>query len=497
MQIMLSLARSRFAAWLLACGIAVVPTLSGIAAELRGRSTARFTRQVIEEEPPAEMPAEPAPPARRAAPMEPMPSDAMPEEPMPQEELPLAPRVRRAPAGATQPRGTVIRPYEEERYIGDLGGYSPETARRLGICYPQTGACGLACGGCYPCYTWGSIDFVYMWRKGQTYPPLVTTNPIGTSDTAAGTLDNPTTRVLFGGNGVDAYPTPGGRAEVGIWGNQCQTVGIGGRFLAIGDEVHSFNLSNTSNPIIGVPLIELDPFEVGENAILAAHPDRGPGSVAFNSTAYLYAGDAFLRFKFWEDCVHRLDLVGGYTFAKIGDGFTFDLVNTDATGTRRELRDEFAMTNRFDGASLGGLYVVRGNCWSFTMLGKCGLGTMRHTANITGTTDTTANGVVTTTSGGLFAQPTNIGRHEQSEFAIMPEMQVKVGYRIHQCLEITAGYNGLYWNRMAQAGEQVDRTLNSTQFEGGTLTGAPRPEFAFHLRDYWVQGITLGLQGSY
>lgn len=500
MQIMFTLAHSRFAAWMLVCGLAFVPAVCGFSAELRGRSAARFTRQVIEEQPAEEMPAEPAPPpVRRSAPMEP-PLEPMFDEDMRSQELPQMPRSRRTPAQPQQPqpRGSVILPHEDERYVGDLGGYYPETARRLGVCYPETGACGLACGGCNPCYTWGSIDFVYMWRKGQTYPPLVTTNPIGTADSVAGSLDNPSTRVLFGGNNVDANPTPGGRAEIGIWTNQCQTVGIGGRFLAIGDEVHGFNLSSVSNPIIGVPLIEVDPFEVGENALLAAHPSRGPGSVAFNSRAYMYAGDAYLRFKFWEDCIHRLDLTAGYTFAKIGDGFTFDISNSDAaTGTLRELHDEFAMTNRFDGVSLGALYVVRTECWSFTLLSKCGLGTMRHTANITGSTDTTANGAVVTTAGGLFAQPTNIGRHETSEFAIMPETQVKVGYRIHQCLELTAGYNGLYWNRMAQAGEQIDRTVNSTQFEGGALAGAPRPEFEFRLRDYWVQGITLGLQGSY
>src|SRR5204862_127304 len=154
-----------------------------------------------------------------------------------------------------------------------------------------------------------------------------------------------------------------------IWGNQCQTVGIGGRFLAVGDELHSFNVTSAQNPIIGVPFFELDPFDVGENAFLAAHPTRGSGSVAFNSRATLYAGDAYLRFKF--------------------------------------------------------------------------------------------------------------------------------GYRILNSLEATLGYNGLYWNRMAQAGEQVDRTLNSTQFEGGGFTGAPRPEFGFRLRDYYVQGITIGLQGAY
>lgn len=505
MQIMLFFARSRIALGVLALGGVILPALCGWSAELRGRSRTRFTRQVIDEEPSEEMPAEPAPRSRRAAPMEPplepMPGEAMPGDESQAEELPFAPRTQRAAPRPQQPqqRGTVVVPYEGDRYVGDLGGYYPETARRLGICYPETGACGLACGGCYPCYSWGSIDFVYMWRKAQTYPPLVTTNPIGTAAAAAGALDNPNTRILFGGNTLDAYPMPGGRAEFGIWANQCQTVGVGGRFLALGDERHSFNVSSVDNPIIGVPFFELDPFDVGENAFLAAHPNRGPGSVGFNSRATFYAGDAFLRFKFWEDCVHRLDFTAGYTFAKIGDGFTLDFANTDAaTGIRRDLHDDISMINRFDGVSPGALYSVRGNCWSFSLLAKCGLGTMRHSATRIGSTTTTAaNGTVAVTNGGIFTQPSNIGHFEISEFAVMPEAQMKIGYRIFNCLEATLGYNGMYWNRMAQAGEQVDRTLNSTQFEGGTLTGAPRPDFGFRLRDYYVQGITIGLQGAY
>lgn len=505
MQTMLKIARSQFAFWMLAGGMVILPALDGLSAELRGRSKARFTRQVIEGEPPADMPVEPMP-SRRPAPMQrsfdPLPSDAMPADDMPREqapadELPAAPRARRPVPGPQVQRGSVIDPYEGERFIGPLGGYHPETARRLGICYPETGACGMACGGCYPCYTWGSVDFVYMWRKGQSYPPLITTNPIGTADNVAGSLDNATTRVLFGGD-VQSRGTPGGRAEVGIWANQCQTVGIGGRFLALGDETHSFNLNSAANPIIGVPFFELNVAEE-ENAFLVAHPDRGTGSVDFDSRAYLYAGDVYLRFKFWEDCVHRLDLTAGYTFAKIGDEFTLQVSNTAAnTGTRRDLIDEFSMVNRFEGVSPGALYNVRGACWSFSFLGKCGLGTMHHVASIAGsTTETDRTGAVTVTNGGIFAQPTNIARHETREFAIMPEMQMKIGYRILPCLEATLGYNGIYWNRMAQAGEQVDRTLNSTQFDGNTLFGAPRPEFNFRLHDYYVQGITVGLQGTY
>ena len=51
-------------------------------------------------------------------------------------------------------------------------------------------------------------------------------------------------------------------------------------------------------------------------------------------------------------------------------------------------------------------------------------------------------------------------------------------------------------------GDQLDRTINFTQNTaingaGSTLTGTNRPIFQTNTSDFWVQGITIGLELRY
>ena len=107
----------------------------------------------------------------------------------------------------------------------------------------------------------------------------------------------------------------------------------------------------------------------------------------------------------------------------------------------------------------------------------------------------------TVAMGGLLTQPTNIGRFSRDRFAVAPEAGVKLGFQVTDWMKFTVGYTFLYLSDVARPGNQIDRTVNTsqlpTQLGGGMLVGAPRPGFVFKGTDFWAQGLTLGLELRY
>lgn len=94
--------------------------------------------------------------------------------------------------------------------------------------------------------------------------------------------------------------------------------------------------------------------------------------------------------------------------------------------------------------------------------------------------------------GGLLAQPTNIGSFSQNRFALIPQVNVKLGYQVLPGLRITVGYNFTYVTRVLRPGDQVDTTVNGTQIAGGTLVGPVCPQVLFNDTGIWLQGVTAG-----
>ena len=79
-------------------------------------------------------------------------------------------------------------------------------------------------------------------------------------------------------------------------------------------------------------------------------------------------------------------------------------------------------------------------------------------------------------------------------FAVLPEANANVRVDVTRNLRLTAGYTFIYINRVQRSGDAIDRTLNPTQINGGTLIGDPRPAFAFHDTSLWLQGFNAGFE---
>ena len=108
-------------------------------------------------------------------------------------------------------------------------------------------------------------------------------------------------------------------------------------------------------------------------------------------------------------------------------------------------------------------------------------------------------------TGGLLAEPSNIGIRSQDRFAVIPEMGVKLGYNFTPNIKAFVGYTFMYVSNVARPGDQIDRTVNISQqpiLLGTTavnppLVGAARPFPLFQTTDFWAQGVNFGLEIQY
>jgi hypothetical protein len=94
------------------------------------------------------------------------------------------------------------------------------------------------------------------------------------------------------------------------------------------------------------------------------------------------------------------------------------------------------------------------------------------------------------------AQSTNIGSYSRDVFAVVPEIDLNVGYQVTPHARLEAGYSFIYWSNVVRAGDQIDTSVNASYIPPGqTVVGDPtRPRFAFEQTSFWAQGVNFGLK---
>jgi hypothetical protein len=342
---------------------------------------------------------------------------------------------------------------------------------------------GWGCSG-----TWGSVEYLLWWRKGRNIPPLVTTSTTVIDQDVDAELGRANTRILLGDNLSDARLTPGGRLDVGIWLDRCQTTGVGFRYAGLADDRLNYRTDSTVNPVLAVPFFNLDPLVNAEDTLLVAHPlDNTTGSIAVQGTNFTNLGDIYLRFPGAQACNYRIDVLAGYFFSRVNE----DLVLQTATridGVDVLLRDSFRARNVYNGFSLGLLGEFERQAWKVNGLAKVAFTNVEQTSIIDGAT--VIGGQAQTPASGLFTQQSNIGTLTNSQFAVVPEFGINWAYRIGCNADVTFGYSFVYWSDVIRPGEQISRRIDPTQT-------AHQPAARLVQGDYWVQGINFGLAWRY
>lgn len=384
-------------------------------------------------------------------------------------------------------------------FIGDLeeedsGGYGSKGCDAKG-CDGKGGLLG-DCAKCRPGYlraTFASIEYLHWWNKGRHLPPLVTTSPAGTPQARVGVLGFDTTEVLYGDENIGGDLQVAGRLTVGMWLDETATVGVGVRVFGVEGHNSGFSrLSNGGN--LAVPFFDADPLWNDENALqvgLWNNPFR-EGGVNIWAENEVFGSQVFLRHMLDQGRDYRLDLLLGYRFNRLNDDLAINL----ATGPFPAITfsDLFRTRNEYHAGEIGLIGEYQADRWTYSALGSISYGSMNQRVSISG--ESTVDGTPVY-PGGLFAQPTNSGEYKRNLTAWCPEVGVKMAYAVTPRVSVSVGYTFLYWTRIALAGDQIDRTVNSTQLLGGVLAGPARPQYLATDTDFWVQTIDIGVSLNY
>jgi hypothetical protein len=349
-----------------------------------------------------------------------------------------------------------------------------------------------------------------MWwfKSAPVTTPLLTqaTNP---ADPTSGNINSPNTAILLGDQTYSSGLQYGGRFTLGAWLDCDNTLGLDGNFLFIAPKTVTRSVSTSGAP--GSPLLEIPFFDAvagAETAAILAGPFLGlaiSGSATLRISSELEGGEINLVKNLIRNNNFSLTGLAGFRYLRFREDLEFDDSNS-IPGVNGSVQDDFFATNNFYGAQIGLRGQYNAGRLFIDTSAKVALGCVNQAVYINGSS-TAFNAFnppfnFTNAPGGIFALPTNIGRHSRNVFGVLPEVDAKIGYNLTRHIQTFVGYNFLYLNNVVRPGTVIDRNLNTTQipsFVGvpATLVGPPAPVFSFNSSSFWAQGINFGVQFTF
>lgn len=323
---------------------------------------------------------------------------------------------------------------------------------------------------------WGTFDYLFLWRKARFYPPLASTGTLGEGG-----------EVLFGDGPENGCCKSGFRGDFGIWIPNCFCKGDLGIGTSVIVSMHDTIKAHPQGSPLARPY--LDVTTGLQNSLALTN-----GDIAIRATNQFWTWDGYLRFPYAETDYWGFDLLLGVGFIQLQDNLKVTDHRT-VNGIFSSRRDHFTTDNNFYSGMIGFIGEFEIRCVTVNFWGKLLFGDMVESVEISGTTESTivATGATTVTNGGFLALPTNLGDHSRHHCSVMPVLGANLNINVCGSIYFSLGYLWLYFPHVALAGEQIDLTINNTQFNGGTLTGTAAPLFDFHNTSFWVQGVSIGI----
>jgi hypothetical protein len=358
---------------------------------------------------------------------------------------------------------------------------------------------------------WFSTEYILWWIKDAPMAPLLTTNL--NPETLAenpGIVGVPGTAVLFGGDNLEFDPFSGFRANAGImltetWSIESSGFSLQKKSLGIAALSDPTGLPNFTRPTIGA--------ETGaEEAIfLVSFPGAFAGGIVIDTSTRLWGVEANVAKNLGRGDVFGIDVLGGYRFLGLDEDLTiadssrvleggagFFLGELITEGGYLAKTDVFDVSNNMHLVQLGARAELSLGKVYILAKARVGLGVNHEVLEINGSSSVLRpDGTTATTPGGLLAVSSNMGRHTNDEFVVVPEVGVNVGFNVTDRLRLFAGYNFLYISDVLRPGEQVNRVINPSLVPTNQLFGTNNTlQFPFpslKSTDFWAHGLNAGI----
>jgi hypothetical protein len=354
---------------------------------------------------------------------------------------------------------------------------------------------------------WATAAYMPSWiKRGTTTTPLVTTG--SQFDDHPGALGQPNTVNLFGTN-LDFGEADGVRAEIGFYVDDERhlSLELAGELVIPVHVDFAAHSDSTGNPIITRPVFNV--VLNREAAFIDALPGVAVGSVAINAWSELYGGELNARYHWCLGDKLKLEGLGGFRCLRLqesltiqdavqplsNNNFQFQGAFVNPPSTLGDL-DHFRTTNTYYGLQLGGAARWEQDLFAVDAFAKLGLGFNDESLEIDGQTTLFTPQMIRVAQGGILALPSNIGQHNRTVFAFVPELGLNAEVHVTPNLQLLVGYSFLYWNEVLRPGAQIDRFVNSAQVPTdntfGTPGGPPRPQVNLANETFWVHSLTFG-----
>ena len=374
--------------------------------------------------------------------------------------------------------------------------------------------CEIACPPPVADRFWGSAEYLFYFLKPASVPiPIATTGPAA----GRGILGNPAGpgQVILGNSETDFGLFNGMQFTLGGWLNRDHTTGVEVSAFLLENRVERTNLVGGPNalPVLARPYF--DTTIGANNTRLLALPGSFSGSLQTKAEARLWGAEADIVKRLIKREGFTLDALTGFRFLGLDESFTItDSANvlgsgiTSFNGTGLLAPAQTSVTDRFDtqsnfyGVPLGLRTNYTSGNFIISLTGKVSLGSMQEVVTLSGSSTLVGpNPLPATVPGGLYNLGSNLGRYTNNTFAVVPEVNVRVGYQLTSHMAVTAGYNFLYIDRVVRPGDQINATLNPTFIPTSPNLGVPfgprQPTFNLDQSDFWAHGASVGVTLTY
>lgn len=362
-------------------------------------------------------------------------------------------------------------------------------------------------GGVRSGRSWVSAEYLMWWTQAAQVPALVTTS----SPAAAGRLGVGDTRVLAGAGGFGQTYHSGLRVGAGHWFGEDQVRGVDMRIFVLGQAESNFFANTNQYPLLARPFNNVNPNtpNFGSSSEIIADSVRATGAVQVHLENQAWGAELnYRRLLCGNPCASgRLEGLIGYRYFNmqetlwITENFTAIPGGGSAVASG-VVTDYFRTTNEFHGGQIGLAGSITRGRWTVDGRATVAFGNLTRSATISGSQSLVLNnGTPVNANGGLLAIPgANIGSFSDSVFAVIPEVGLNVGYQLTSRMRVFVGYNFLYLGNALRPGAVIDTNVDAARIPNflpgnpAPIAGTPRPAPQIRSSDFFIQGISFGLQ---
>jgi hypothetical protein len=371
------------------------------------------------------------------------------------------------------------------------------------------------------CWVTGEYLLWFSQSQPTVFPFVVTSAPAD-----GGILGSPTTTILHSTSDLGYDLASGFRVTGGWFRDDARRYGLylSGFLMENKADTYFARSDATGQPVLARPFIDV---RTGlPSALFVSFPTFTSGQVNVYSSSRAWGaegGPIVNLFRTCPDdcgpdggCIWDVNFLAAFRYFQLREDLRIESQSTILPGATAPFDgklygpgsvigviDDFQATNRFYGGQVGLQTAVAGDRWSLGVTGKVAIGVMNQQLTVQGfsTINSPNPPTFSRAVGGLYANARNVGRYNNDEFAVIPEVGVNLSRHWTSWLSTHVGYNFLYASRVVRPGNQyspvVDPAIIPTSPGFGLGNPVVTPNPVLTQSDYWLQGVTFGFTLRY